>query len=136
MPILAQDWYEPNPDYSSFYQGDVVRDVPVIFLPDRISQWFVLRPHPRSTKWVDDVLKGEICKWFEAFPEGNVADRWTHGDKEEFVAAKAKMMTVVIATQSCDIVQSNYNQVAPVYPESNAKENSREHLRENNIQHA
>jgi hypothetical protein len=133
MPIEATDWYEFSPDLTSFYQGDVVKDVPVIFLPDKISQWFLLRPNPRGKKTVDDILGGEICAWFEASPEGLVADKWQHGGREEFVAAKAKMMSVMIVTQSCDLVNRSYYQVAPVYPET--IQTKLESLRENDLQY-
>jgi len=138
MPIAAKDWYEPQPDTSSFFQGDVVKDVPVVFLPDKISQWFLLRPNLQGAKLLDDVLAGEICRWFEAFTEGSkqLTDKWQHGNREEFVAAKAKLMTVVIVTQSCDLENRSYYQVAPVYAETEQKENRREQLRENNLQYA
>jgi hypothetical protein len=131
MPIEARDWYESNPDLSSFYQGDVIRDVPIIFLPDKISQWLLLRPDPRGKKVLDDILGGEICAWFEAFPEGLLRDKWEHGDRQEFVAAKAKLMSVMIATQSCDLGNRSYYQVAPIYAENNQKKT--EDLRANNL---
>jgi hypothetical protein len=136
MPILAKDWYDPNPDLTSFYQGDVVRDVPVVFLPDKISKWFVLRPDERSKKHVDDVLKGEICKWFESFPEGQLRDRWQYGNREEYVAAKAFLMNVAILTQTCDLEHRNYYQIAPLYPERAEKESALEHLRANDLNYA
>lgn len=131
MPIEARDWYEPNPDLSSFYQGDVIRDVPVIFLPDKISQWLLLRPDPRGKKVLDDILGGEICAWFETFPEGSLHDKWQHGDRQEFVAAKAKLMSVIIATQSCDLGNRSYYQIAPIYAESN--QTKTDDLRANNL---
>ena len=136
MPILAQDWYDPNPDLTSFYQGDIIRDVPIIFLPDKISKWFILRPGSMSKKHVDDVLRGDICKWFESFPEGILKDKWQYGDREEYVAAKAFMVSVGILTQTCDIEQRSYYQVAPIYPESKQKPNTLDHLRENNLNYA
>ena len=138
MPITAAEWYEPNPDLTCFFQGDIVIDVPVIFLPDKISQWFLLRPSLQGAKLLDDVLGGEICKWFEAFPEGTgtLPDKWKHGRREEFVAAKACMMNVAIVTQSCDIVNRSYYQVAPIYPETAQPENRRQQLRENGLQFA
>jgi hypothetical protein len=134
MPISAKDWYEPNPDHSSFYQGDVVRNVPVLFLPDNISKWLLLRPDPRSTKYhVDEVLGGQICRWLEAFTEAHLSDAWQHGKREELVAAKARLMDVVILTQSCDIVQRSYYQIAPLYPESVQKDTAIPRLRENQL---
>jgi hypothetical protein len=133
MPISAKDWYEANPDHSSFYQGDIVRDVPIIFLPDKISKWFLLRQDPRANKHIDDLFGGEICKWFESFPEGQLKDRWQYGKREEFVAAKARLMKAIILTQSCDITRRDYYQIAPIYPETDQKETAIAHLRENEL---
>jgi hypothetical protein len=133
MPISAKDWYEPRPDLSSFYQGDIVKDVPVIFLPDKISKWFLLRPNLQGTKYIDAVLKGEICKWFEAFPEGQLKDAWRYGNREEFAAAKARLMNVILLTQSCDLEHRNYYQIAPIYPETAQKASALPLLRENGL---
>jgi hypothetical protein len=136
MPIAAKDWYQTEFDLTSFYQGDIVRDVPIIFLPDKISKWFVLRPGPNSKKHVDDILRGEICKWLEATPEGQLKDAWQHGQKEELVAAKAIRVDAIILTQTCDLENRPYYQVAPVYPETTQKESSLQPLRENGINSA
>jgi hypothetical protein len=133
MPILAQDWYEPTPDLTSFYQGDIIRDVPVIFLPDKISKWFLLRPPLDSKMLIDDVLGGAISKWFEVYPAGLVADRWQHANGEEYVAAKGRMMNVIILTHSCDIERRDYFQIAPIYPESEQKGSALERLRANEL---
>src|SRR5260370_22374892 len=115
MPILAKDWYEINPDHSSLYQGDIVRDVPVIFLPDKISKWLLLRPDPRGAKHIDDVLGGEMGKRFEVRDEGHLSDAWQHAKRQEFVAAKAQRLNAIILTQSCDIINRDYYQGAPIY---------------------
>jgi len=133
MPISANDWYEEDIDFTAFYQGDIIRDVPIIFLPEKTSRWFILRPGPNSKKHVDDILRGEICKWFESAPEGNLKDAWQHGDKEELVAAKAFLVNVIILTQTCDLERRSYYQIAPVYPETKQKASALEPLRENNI---
>jgi len=133
MPIVAKDWYQTDFDVTSFYQGDVIRDVPLIFLPDKVSKWFVLRPGLNSKKHIDAILGGEICKWFEATPEGQLKDAWQHGQKEEFVAARAIRVDGIILTQTCDIENRGYYQVAPVYPETKQKESALAPLRENEI---
>jgi hypothetical protein len=136
MPILAQDWYEQEPDLTSFYQGDIIRDVPIIFLPDKISKWFILRPDPRGKKHVDDVLRGEMCSWFQVFPEGQVQDAWKHGNREEYVAAKAIIGDAIILTQTCDLENRGYYQVAPIYPETKQKAGVLEQLRQNDLTYA
>ena len=136
MPIVAKDWYQAELDVTSFYQGDIIRDVPIIFLPDKISKWFILRPGAGSKKLVDDVLRGEICKWFESAPEGLLKDAWQFGQKEELVAAKAFRVNAIILTQTCDLENRNYYQVAPIYPETKQKESAWPALRENQINFA
>jgi hypothetical protein len=136
MPVLAKDWYESEPDLTSFYQGDIIRDVPITFLPDKISKWFILRPGAQSKKHVDDLLRGDICKWFESFPEGQLKDAWNFGKKEEYVAAKAFRLNVIILTQTCDLENRNYYQIAPIYPETNQKASALENLRENYLNYA
>jgi hypothetical protein len=136
MTISAEVWYEQQLDLTSYYQGDIIRDVPVLFLPDKISKWFLLRPGPKSPKLVDDILKGEICKWLESTPEGQLKDRWQHGDKSELVAAMAQLNDVIILTQTCDIQNRSFYQIAPVFPESKLKQSALQHLRENDLQYA
>jgi hypothetical protein len=137
MPILAKDWYEQEPDLTSFYQGDIIRDVPIIFLPDKISKWFILRPGGADgKKHIDNVLRGEICKWFQSFPEGQLKDAWTYGEKEEYVAAKAFLVNVVILTQTCDIENRGYYQIAPIYPETKQKPSALDNLRQNYLNYA
>jgi hypothetical protein len=135
-PVSPKDCYEEEIDQTAFYQGDIIRDVPIIFLPDKISKWFILRPGANSKKHVDDVLRGDICKWFESTPAGQLKDAWQHGNSEEYVAAKASLVNVMILTQTCDLEHRSYYQIAPVYPESNQKESALPNLRENNINYA
>lgn len=136
MPISVADWYDREPDLTSFYQGDIIRDVPIIFLPDKISKWFILRPGANSKKHVDDILRGEICKWFEASPAGQLKDAWKFGDGQEYVAARAFLVNAIILTQTCDLENRSYYQVAPVYPETQQKASSLDKLRENRLYYA
>src|SRR6266404_7561344 len=136
MPITSKEWYETDPDLTSFYQGDIIRDVPIIFLPEKISKWFILRPDSRGKKHVDDVLRGEICPWFQSFPEGVVEDAWQHGNREEFVASKAFLSNAIILTQTCDLENRSYYQVAPIYPETKQKASSLDKLRQNDLYYA
>src|SRR5262249_6194159 len=136
MPISAPDWYDQNPDLTSFYQGDIIRDVPIIFLPEKISKWFILRPDSRRKKHIDDVLRGEIGSWFQSFPEGQLADAWKYGNREEFVASKAFVVNGIILTQTCDLENRSYYQVAPIYPETKQKQSALEQLRQNGLAYA
>ncbi len=116
MPADEASWYDANPDRTSLYQGDVLDNIPLVFIPPKISKWIILRPSLKGAATVDDVLGGQIPKWFQANVEGQIKDVWQHGDGEEYVAAKAKKMRVLLVTQSCDLAQRSNYQVAPVFP--------------------
>ncbi len=131
MPADAASWYDANPDKTSLYQGDVLDDIPLIFIPAKISKWIILRPNLKGAMTVDDVLGGQIPKWFEAHTEGQVPDAWQHADGEEYVAAKAKKMRVMLVTQSCDLAQRSTYQVAPVFPATKLLQDKLENLRAN-----
>ncbi len=105
MPVLVSDWYDKNPDLTSYYQGDIVRDVPLVFLPDNISAWLILRPGASSSKHADSLLRGEFSRWLESFPEGQLRDAWKNDGKEELVAAKAFISDAIILTQTCDLMR-------------------------------
>ena len=82
---------------------------------------------------IDEVLGGRIPKWFHAHAEGTLQDAWAHGDNEEFVAAKAKKMRVLLVTQTCDLVQRSIYQVAPVFPAAPLSPADKDNLRTNEI---
>ena len=135
MPDFAS-WYDANPDKTSLYQGDVLDDIPLIFIPDRISKWLVLRaPENAALTDVDAILGGQIPKWFRAQAEGSVRNAWTFGNGEEFVAAKARKSRVIVVTQTCDLVQRSIYQVAPVLTAAGLGPKDKENLQLNNFQY-
>lgn len=134
MPFDVASTYDANPDRTSLYQGDVLEDIPLIFIPDKISKWLILRTGPNSGMTdLDEVLGGRIPKVFRAQAEGSVRDAWTSANKEEFVAAKARKMRVVIVTQTCDLAQRSTYQVAPVYSATDFSPRDKENLQLNNF---
>jgi hypothetical protein len=81
---------------------------------------------------IDDVLGGQMPKWFQSSPPSQLLDCWTYG-KEEYVASKGKLMRVIIVTQTCDLVQRSTYQVAPLFPLSELPESKHDQLRSNDI---
>jgi hypothetical protein len=112
MPITGERWYETDPDISSYYQGDVVGGVPVVFMPPaRSGAWILLRPSAPVS--LQQALAGNLPKVFRPVVEHSADDPW-QGD-EELVLAKATKRPVLLVTQTCDLVHRNFVQVAPVY---------------------
>ncbi|MGA2606255.1 MAG: hypothetical protein ABSH01_02225 [Terriglobia bacterium] len=111
MPPLPKECYDANPDSSSLYQGDVLRGIPLVFMPPAGKSWILLRPSPGTT--LLEALEGRTPKVFAPRSEGALSDAWAHG--REFVLAMAEKRTVMIVTQTCDIDNRNFIQVSPVY---------------------
>jgi len=115
MPIDAASWYEQDPHGESFYQGDVVRDVPVVLMPPAgDAPWTLLRPSPPHT--VEQVLAGQTPRTLKPHPESSRPDAWRLG--AEIVLAKGIKAPAMVVTQTCDLDSRNWIQLAPVFPAS------------------
>lgn len=115
MPIDAASWYERRPNEESFYQGDVVSDIPLVYMPPAGNgPWPLLRPSPPHT--LQQVLEGQTPRALRPHAESSRADAWQFG--AELVLAKAIKKSVMIVTQTCDLDSRNWVQVAPVFPAS------------------
>ena len=112
MTIDAADWYDPNPDPSGFFQGDILERVPVIFMPPAGSgKWVLLRPSFPVT--LEQALAGNTPKSFRPFVAGTAPEEWK--TPEELVLGKATKRTIMVITQTCDLERRNFVQVVPVY---------------------
>src|SRR6266536_5650766 len=129
--IDATRWYDPNPDRSAFYQGDVIDDVPLVFMPPLGKGWVLLRPIPPVTP--AEALAGKTPKAFAPRAEKALADAWTFDG--EYVLAKAKRTRILVMTHICDIEHRSLIQVAPVYPATSVSEEKQNSLRINEIRY-
>jgi hypothetical protein len=130
MTIDAADWYDSNPDLTSLFQGDILQDVPVVFMPPAGSgKWILLRPSLPVT--LEQALAGNTPKIFRPFVAGSAPEEWNTPD--ELVLAKATRRSIIIITQTCDLERRNFVQVAPVYPARNLGESKQASLQKNEI---
>jgi hypothetical protein len=114
MPITAASWYSGAPEDDSLYQGDVVKNVPVVLMPPVQGPWIILRPSPPQT--VEQVLAGQTPRVLKPHAESARPDAWQLG--RDLVLAKGVRNDVMVVTQSCDLGVRNWIQVAPIYPAS------------------
>ncbi len=86
MPIDAASWYDRNPDRDSVYQGDVLSDVPVVFIPPLgDGGWLLLRPDPQHS--LEQVLRGQTPRYLKLHPEVDVQGAWHLGSELVFARA-------------------------------------------------
>lgn len=111
MQIDAATWYDPGPDPSGLYQGDIIHDVPIVFMPPAAKRWILLRPNKGL---IADIKAGTYLPTaFQPRAEGQASQPWAGG--EDLVLAKATRQTVVLLNQTCDLDNRKHVQCAPVY---------------------
>jgi|SRR5579863_7890698 len=130
MTIDADRWYDPNPDPTGFFQGDILDGVPVVFMPTAGSgKWVLLRPSFPVT--LDQALVGNTPKSFRPYVAGTAPDEWKTPD--ELVLAKAFKRAILVITQTCDLERRNFVQVAPVYAVSTLSESKQGSVETNEV---
>jgi hypothetical protein len=118
MPIDEASWYDPTPDTDSLYQGDVLEGVPVVSVPPpNLGPWILLRPPDKSPLTVEQLLAGNLPRHLRLLDEGtsqvSVNDAWQQGS--ELVLSRATKTKVMIMSQTCDLDNRTWIQVAPVH---------------------
>jgi hypothetical protein len=128
MPADAASWYDPVPDRSGHYQGDVVDDIPILHPPPADKGWYLLRPSTPTT--LSEARAGKVPKAFLPRAEKSLTDAWQSGP--EFPLISAHRGRVMLLTQTCDIDNRTVVQVAPVL-EASLLAGKLESLRKNDI---
>lgn len=132
-------WYDVNPDYSSYYQGDILRDVPFPSWPTSApehdaSKWAIIRPkrrRPTATK--DPASLNPLPVELEAHARSNVEDAFKDG-RAEAVAAKIHMLPMMVLTRTCSLESSkNFVLVAPVKLVSQLEIRASEHEKQEKL---
>ena len=133
MPIDSATWYDPHPDPSSIYQGDLLVDVPVVLMPPAgDGPWVLLRPSLPLT--LEDALAGNIPKIFRPHAE-NASNVMAWTGQQELVLAKGIKTPIIVVTQTCDIDRRRFIHVAPVYGVEGLDQRKIESLALNEIQY-
>lgn len=119
MGIVAADWYDAEPDETQRYQGDLLSPFVLPLPPADDAHRFVLRQVERDR---------------EAFVLREVAGLGdAYRDDVELTLGRASLTTVLVVTQTCDIDQRMFVQVAPVRPAAEIKDTQLGNLRKNRI---
>lgn len=147
--ITAERCYDNNPDFSNYYQGDVLSDIPFPTLPTllpaaRQGAWGLLRPRPRPAdqRPVDEVMR-QFPVHLIGRAAGDLPDAWARQEAAgEYVIAHCKKTTVALISRSCDIDKDSRKHllVAPVVdmrdlPIAQRTDEKLRGLRENEIFH-
>ena len=132
MPSDLEAWYDPEPDLTAPYQGDVYDGIPIVVMPPASGTWVLLRPTQPVTS--REALAGKTPPAFKPHSEVNLVDAWS--DNEEFVLARGVRRRVLVTTQTCDIENRNFVHVAPVAKVNDQSPKKQESIRLNEVRYA
>lgn len=104
--ITPERWYDAEPDLGSWYQGDVVADIPYPFFPSlepssREETWPLLRPLNTKNRDLREVMR-TLPTELVGRAARDVPDRWTMPEGE-FVVSGCRKMNVMMVTRSCTL---------------------------------
>jgi hypothetical protein len=127
MPITAADWYDPDPDLKSLYQGDVLDGFPLVYTQSKDLRWVLLRPLPQGP--IEGARAG-LPRKFIAKAEGELPTAWNRPEGE-LVMAAAAVYRVMILSRSCNLDWKKQVQVAPIAMAEGLGQDVLQYLREN-----
>lgn len=113
------DFYDPSPiEPGKVYQGEVVAEVPVVFLPATLDRWLLLSTDKFP---IDEVVAGKHTPPFLRVLDANKTDdAWRRDGGTVWVVACASKQRLLVLSHTCDIAvpTKRHIQVAPIYPVS------------------
>jgi hypothetical protein len=114
-PEPQDDFYDAAPmEPHLLYQGEVLIDVPLLVSP-KDNRWQLLRT--RSGKRFEDALQnGNLGGKVEVLDSNRSLVEWYAYPDGDFVAARLSKRPVLVLSQTCDVQNKDYIQVAPIYP--------------------
>ena len=108
------DFYEAAPlEPLSIYQGEILVDVPLL-LVKKESRWLLLRT--RSGKTIEDALHGGgIGGTVFVLDSKQSAEKWSTAIDGDSAVAYLTKRPVLVLSQTCDIENKDFIQIAPIY---------------------
>jgi hypothetical protein len=117
--ITHDRWYDPNPDFTACYQGDVITDIPYSIFPSidpagRQDVWPLLRPTNLRDRTIQQAMN-TLPTTLVGRAAKDVTDRWSFSEGE-YILAACRKMNVMLIPRSCalDNPKRKHFLVAPV----------------------
>lgn len=104
-------FYEPRPDATRFFQGDILENFPVTILPETV----------KIVRLQEKLQDFSIARVYE---RDKLDDAFINGT--EPILAKASLMNIMILSQTCDIQNREFLSLAPVFPMANIESRSKQ----------
>ena len=111
---IESDFYDAAPvEPHLLYQGEILVDIPLL-LVKKESRWLILRTN--SGRTIHEALKGGgIGGTVKVLDSNQSTEKWRTAIDGDSVAAYLTKRPVLVLSQTCDIQNKDFIQVAPIY---------------------
>ncbi len=128
-PGEAQDdFYDATPlEPQLLYQGEILVDVPILNMP-KPSRWLLLRT-ARTGRRVNEALEnGAVPGTVRVLDSNQSREQWYGDGLGDFAMAQLDKKPVLVLSQTCDIQNKDFIQIAPILPVAPIGEQPEENL--------
>jgi hypothetical protein len=110
----SDDFYDSTPlEPNLIYQGEILADVPIVSMP-KPNPWQLLRT--RSGRRVHDALQhGALGNLVFVVDSNQSTEQWYEDGLGDYVMAVLDRSPVVVLSQTCDVQNKDFVQIAPVF---------------------
>jgi len=113
-----EDFYDPAPlEGNLLYQGEILSNVPIFSMP-KPNPWQLLRT--RSGKRVHDALEHGSLGGLVKVVDANLStEQWYADGLGDYAMAVLDNRPALMLSQTCDVQNKDFLQVAPIFPAGN-----------------
>ena len=117
-----EDFYDSSPlEQNQLYQGEILANVPILTTPKPTSGWTLLRT--RSGRRVDEALEhGNLGGLVNVLNSNQSREQWYADGRGDFAMALLDKRPVLVLSQTCDVQNKDFIQIAPIYPVDSEEE--------------
>jgi hypothetical protein len=117
-----EDFYDSSPlEQNQLYQGEILGNVPILTVPKPASGWTLLRT--RSGRRVDEALEhGNLGGLVNVLNSNQSREQWYADGRGDFAMAILDKSPVLVLSQTCDVQNKDFIQIAPIYPVDSAEQ--------------
>lgn len=115
---IPDDFYDTAPlEPNQLYQGEILIDVPILYMPKE-SRWLLLRVARTGRRVLEALENGTVPGTVRVLDSNQSKELWYADGLGDYAMALLDKRPVLVLSQTCDIQNKDFIQIAPILPAS------------------
>lgn len=116
--VTPDDFYDEAPlEPTQLYQGEILIDVPILYMPKE-SRWLLLRVAKTGRRVLEALENGTVPGTVRVLDSNQSRELWYADGLGDYAMALLDKRPVLVLSQTCDIQNKDFIQIAPILPAS------------------